>query len=78
VILETLCDLLSEPNLLPDLFYNYDCDTQRYDLLENLTKTLSDCASYLSAMTVEVGEGGGWWWWGGEERKEKNCDGLQE
>jgi hypothetical protein len=29
VILETLCDLLADPSLLPDLFLNYDCDTRR-------------------------------------------------
>ena len=28
VILETLSDMLAEPALLADLFYNYDCDTQ--------------------------------------------------
>jgi len=43
VILETLTDLLAEPALLPDLFYNYDCDTQRTDVLESLVRALADC-----------------------------------
>ena len=43
MILETLTDLLAEPALLPDLFYNYDCDTQRTDLLESLIRALADC-----------------------------------
>ncbi len=44
VILETLADLLAEPAALPDLFYNYDCDTQRADLLEALVRALAACA----------------------------------
>ena len=43
MILETLTDLLAEPALLSDLFYNYDCDTQRTDVLESLVRALADC-----------------------------------
>lgn len=47
VILETLADLLAEPAALPDLFYNYDCDTQRADLLEGLVRALAACAQAI-------------------------------
>lgn len=47
VILETLADLLAEPAALPDLFYNYDCDTQRADVLEGLVRALAACAQAI-------------------------------
>jgi hypothetical protein len=47
VILETLADLLAEPAALPDLFYNYDCDTQRADVMEGLVRALAACAQAI-------------------------------
>lgn len=41
-MLETLADLMADASVLPDLFFNYDCDTQRTDVLESLTKALAD------------------------------------
>lgn len=42
IVLETLADLMADASVLPDLFFNYDCDTQRTDVLESLTKALAD------------------------------------
>ncbi|KAM3570707.1 hypothetical protein VYU27_007231 [Nannochloropsis oceanica] len=54
VILETLTDLLAEPALLPDLFYNYDCDTQRTDVLESLVRALADCCKIIDPDALAV------------------------
>lgn len=41
LILDTLIDITADPSFLIDLYVNYDCDSQRQDLLEQLYMAIS-------------------------------------
>ena len=44
VVVESLHDILSQPDLLPDLYLSYDCAMGRSDLVQNLYRFLSKSA----------------------------------
>lgn len=44
IVLETLCNLLSNPSLVIDLYVGYDCDPNSSDVLQNIMKGLSRLA----------------------------------
>ncbi|KAK8813139.1 hypothetical protein WA158_002731 [Blastocystis sp. Blastoise] len=42
LVLETLVDIFADPSFLIDMYVNYDCDSQRQDLLESLYNALNE------------------------------------
>ena len=44
VVLESLCDILAIPSILPDLYVVYDCELECSDVVQNLYKYLSKSA----------------------------------
>ena len=46
LVLDMLIDLSYDPTFLVDLYVNYDCDSQRCDVLETLYKLVgAECAA---------------------------------
>lgn len=60
LILDTLIDITADPSFLIDLYVNYDCDSQRQDLLEQLYMAISlftlvfSCFSFIFYLNETV------------------------
>ena len=44
LVLEVLCDICSDPNVLVEIFLNYDCDLYAIDLFKRIVTSLSKMA----------------------------------